>query len=139
MHLLRRTRTSTRLPVLWKGFLVGVKLTDLKPEWVNVDDRKGLGVIYGCLVGSHHDGKPCPIRNVTLFANPLDGGPPWPGNSRSLILKLFGEEERYNIRGCGECRWNRNEKTTTFEDLTLTPSCDNHQCGHMTLTNGVFQ
>lgn len=115
---------------------MGVKLTDLKPEWIDHGDRKGIGIAIGCLIGTH-DGKPCEIRNYILFANPLDGGPAWPGNSRSLLLTMLGPEEQVNARSCGECRWKRTGDT--FETLSTTPSWDAHQCGHMTLTDGVFQ
>jgi len=112
------------------------RLIDLKPRWIDQGDRKGLGIEFGCMIGTHHDGKPCEIRNIALFANPLDGEPAWAGNSRSLIVLLYGEEERYNIRGCGDCKWKRTGDT--FESLSCTPSFDMHQCGHLTLTNGVL-
>ena len=109
------------------------RLIDLNPAWVDLPSqgRRGLGVFFDCMLGH------CEVRNMILFANPLDGGPPWPGESRSLMLELFKEEEpRWMIAGCGTCRWNRIGET--FETLSMHPSVDAHACGHFTLTNGAF-
>jgi len=113
-----------------------IRLIDLSPAWIDYQDRHGLGVAYNCIL-SH-----CDWRLWTLFKNPLDGGPAWPGNSRSLILEVFpGERSQkwpgYKIVGCGTCRWERSGET--FETLTLSPSVNAHECGHKTLTNGIFQ
>jgi hypothetical protein len=114
-----------------------MKLIDLHPAWIDHGDRKGLGVTFDCMIGTHHDNKPCEIRNWILFANPLDSGAPWPGESRSLILALVPDEnEQYRIRGCGTSRWTRSGDT--FETLSCTPSWNAHGCGHLTLTNGLF-
>ena len=66
------------------------RLIDLNPEWVDLksENRHGLGIIFDCMVGTHF-GKKCDIRNVILFANPLDDGLAWPGESRSIMIKLF--------------------------------------------------
>jgi hypothetical protein len=120
-----------------RGALVP-RLVDLNPVWVDLpsENRRGLGVFFDCMIGSHFD-KKCTIRNMILFANPLDGGSPWPGESRSLILKLSPEEEqRYEIAGCGTSRWQRQGET--FETLSMQPSVNAHSCGHYTLSNGVF-
>lgn len=117
---------------------MGIKLTDLHPAWIDLPDegRHGLGLLFDCMVGEHN-GKPCYIKNIILFKNPLDGGEPFPGESRAILLKLYpDEEERYDLRGCGTSRWQRTGET--FETLSMTPSVDAHSCGHYTLTNGVF-
>lgn len=112
------------------------KLTDLNPAWIDHGDRKGLGLAFDCMVGAHF-GRPCTVRNWILFANPLDGGPAWPGHSRTLILaKLPNEDDRYEIAGCAESRWKRTGDT--FETLSMAPSVNAHSCGHYTLTNGAF-
>lgn len=114
-----------------------VRLLDLKPRWIDWENRRGLGVEFGCMVGSHN-GWPCEERLMVLFANPLDGGEPWPGESRTLILKLITKEElRHRIVGCGPCRWKRTGET--FETLTLRPSVNAYSCGHLTLTEGIFR
>lgn len=113
-----------------------MKLTSLNPEWIDHGERKGLGVAFNCMVGTHF-GKPCTIRYWILFANPLDGGAPWPGNSRTLIVEKYPDGTDGEVAGCGECRWNRSGDN--FENLSMTPSVDAHACGHMTLTNGLFQ
>src|SRR5579883_2870751 len=116
------------------------RLIDLNPAWIDHGDRKGLGVAFDCMVGTHRfQGKdvPCTIRNWVLFANPLDGGPPWPGHSRTLIVAVFPNGAYTEIAGCGTCRWTRTGDT--FEALSMTPSVDAHVCGHFTLTDGVFR
>lgn len=88
------------------------------------------------MVGSHA-GQKCIIRNWILFANPLDGGMTWPGQSRALILLLKGAEDQHEVRGCGESRWKRTGES--FDTLSCTPSFDAYRCGHLTLTNGEFR
>ena len=123
---------------------MSIRLVDLNPAWIdlpadlgsNRPARHGLGVAYDPMV---------PVKSSmgayrlwTLFANPLDGGPAWPGNSRSLILLLNPDpaDVRWLIVGCGTIRWQCTGNT--FETLSMTPSVDAHEFGHMTLTNGVF-
>jgi hypothetical protein len=116
-----------------------MKLTTLNPSWIDHGDRKGIGIAFDCMVGSHQfQGKsvPCTIRNWILFANPLDGGPAWPGDSRSLIVAIFPDGTDGQVAGCGTCRWNRSGDT--FESLSMTPSVNANACGHMTLTSGEF-
>ena len=116
-----------------------VKLTDLHPAWIDHGDRNGLGVAFDCLIGHHSfQGRdvPCVIRNWILFANPLDGGTPWPGHSRVLIVACFPDGCDTEVAGCGESRWQRTG--TTFETLSMTPSVNAYTCGHLTLSNGVF-
>lgn len=117
--------------------IMGPKLVDLHPQWIDLPElkRHGLGVAFDCMVGLHH-GKPCTIRNWILFANPLDGGPPWPGESRGLIVLLNPEGTDGEISGCGTSRWQRTGET--FDTLSMTPSVNAHTCGHYTLTKGVF-
>lgn len=117
-----------------------VRLVDLHPEWIDYEGRHGLGVAFDCMVGSHpYQGQdvPCTIRNWILFANPLDGGQPWPGDSRTLIVAARGEDDQHEFAGCGTCRWQRTGDT--FETLSMTPSVDAGACGHKTLSDGVFR
>ena len=119
---------------------MSVRLVDLKPAWIDHGDRRGLGVAFDCMVGHHRfQGAevPCTIRNWILFANPLDGGPAWPGNSRTLIVACFPGGWDTEIAGCGTCRWTR--KGDAFDTLSMTPSVDAGACGHLTLTDGVFR
>ena len=118
-----------------KGLSMGVSLASLNPQWIDYQDRSGLGIAFDCMVGSHH-GEKCTIRNWILFANPLDGGPPWPGDSRSLIIAVYPHGTDGQVAGCGDRRWNRSGDT--FETLSMTPSVNAGVCGHLTLTNGVF-
>lgn len=81
-----------------------MKLVDLQPRWVGaggdgvtrngdpVPERHGVGISFECPCG-------CPDRVAVLFANPLDGGPPY-------------VPERSQWHRAGE----------TFENLTLAPS-----------------
>lgn len=107
-----------------------MRLTDLSPQWIDLGDRKGLGFLWRCSTGH------CEGWNVTLLANPLDGGPPFPGDSWALVgaLEMVGL-----IRGCGMARWKRDPATTTFENLTLSPSVNAHECGHWTVINGELR
>jgi hypothetical protein len=110
------------------------KLTDFDPRWVDLGDRRGLGFLFRCTTGH------CQDLNIVLFANPLDSGPALEGNTWPVFEKLeaaglIGDDRRLH-RGCGLFRWNREPDTTTFEDLTLTPSVDAHECGHFVLSNG---
>lgn len=117
------------------------RLTDFDPQWIDLGDRRGLGFICRCTTG-HCDG-----YNVVLLANPLDGGPPFAGDSWALLDELLelpgfvgydGKGLRRLVRGCGAYRWQRDPKTSTFEDLSLTPSVNAHECGHFTVTNGAW-
>ena len=120
-----------------------VRLVDLNPTWIDHGKRKGLGVAFDCMVGTHH-GKHCVIRNWILFSNPLDGGPAWPGESRALMMEkrdsheasLVDGREIFELAGCGKSRWLR--IGDNFESLSMTPSVNAGPCGHMTLTNGIF-
>jgi hypothetical protein len=105
------------------------RLVDFAPEWIDIGDRHGLGLMMDC--GARH----CDGRNAVLFANPLDGGPPFEGDTGALMdaLDWDFDERRFN-RGCGPVRWNR--CGDTFDTLSLTPSVNAHECGHFTITNG---
>lgn len=94
---------------------MGVKLTDLHPRWIDHQGRRGLGISFQCMTGH------CCGRIRVLFANPLDGGAPWP------------DDEDH---GGGKYRWQRTGDT--FEALSLSPSVDADVCGHFTLRDGVF-
>ncbi len=111
-----------------------MRLADFDPQWIDHGDRKGIGVSFRCLTGH------CTGRLWIMFANPLDGGPAYEGNCFALMLQKQETGEpgiTAGSRPCGPCRWKR--IGDTFETLTMTPSVDAHQCGHKTLTNGVFQ
>lgn len=113
------------------------RLTDFHPVWIDLGDRKGLGFIYRCTTGH------CTGLNTVLFANPLDGGPPCPMGTWELRDALIaaglidddGDLKRLH-RGCGKTRWNRDPLTSTFENLTLSPSINACECGHFTVVNG---
>lgn len=119
------------------------RLTDFDPKWIDLGDRKGLGFLFRCVTG-HCDG-----YNAVLFANPIDGGPAFAGDSWALLDELLkvegligyqgdGKGLRHLVRGCGSFRWTRTGEppATTFEAISLTPSVDCHECGHFTVTNG---
>jgi hypothetical protein len=84
-------------------------LVELDPRWTSTsDDRHGMGVSFNC---PH-----CRVQRLAIwFANPLDGGPPAPG----------------------ERHWQRSGDT--FATLSLTPSIDASGWGHWHgfLSNGV--
>jgi hypothetical protein len=104
-----------------------MKLIDLNPAWIDYGNRKGLGVAFDCMVGEHQFQdrmERCTIRNWVLFTNPIDGGPPWPGNSRTLIVAIYPDGTDGPVAGCGEYRWQRTGDT--FETLSMTPSVDAH-------------
>lgn len=115
-----------------------MRLTDLEPKWIDLGDRHGLGILWRCQTGH------CQGHNATLFANPLDGGPPFDGDTWRLLdelLKvpgLIGYEDESNlrklVRGCGMFRWQRTGDT--FDTLSLTPSVNAHDCGHFFITAG---
>lgn len=118
---------------------MSVRLVDLHPGWIDHGDRKGLGVIFSCMVGNHrgpNGDQPCKIRNFILFANPLDGGAAWPGDSEEL-LQLVYPDDHWNIGSCGTDRWTRTGDN--FESLSMTPSVNAHSCGHLWLTAGEFK
>ncbi len=113
------------------------KLTDFEPRWIDFGDRRGLGFLFRCTTGH------CQGLNIVLFANPVDGGPPLDGNTWPIFEKLtaaglINDMDRRLHRGCGLFRWNRDPNTSTFENLTLSPSVDAHECGHFTITNGAW-
>jgi hypothetical protein len=110
---------------------MAVKLADLHPQFVDHANRRGIGLICDCLIGH------CSGKLLILFENPLDGGAPWSGGSREIILALFPDREtRPEVVGSGDCRWKRIGET--FETLSLSPSVNAHECGHMSLSNGIF-
>jgi hypothetical protein len=116
------------------------RLIDLNPQWINHQDRKGLGILFDCMSGNHcgpDHNKPCQVRSLVLFANPLDGGAPWYGDSSVLIDEIFPENEGFWIAGCGTARWMRSGET--LDTLSMSPSVNAGRCGHYTLTDGVFQ
>jgi hypothetical protein len=112
-----------------------MKLTDLDPSWIDHGGRRGIGVRFRCMVPGH-----CSGYLWILFANPLDGGPAWEGESFKLILEKRDEEGQYEKykydRPCGTCRWRRTGDN--FATMSMSPSVNAHCCGHLTLTNGVF-
>ena len=104
------------------------RLVDYHPTWIDIDDRRGLGLLMDAPAEPGW-------RLFVLFANPLDGGSPWPGHSRSAILAMFPDiKDREGIIGSGTCRWRR--EGDTFDTLSLSPSIDAHSAGHFTITNG---
>ncbi len=112
------------------------RLIDFSPKWIDLDGRKGLGFLFRCTTG-HCDG-----LNTVLFANPLDGGPPcdldtWPLRDALIAAGLIDEVDgnKRMHRGCGKFRWWRTG-CNTFEAMSLTPSVNCHECGHLTITNG---
>jgi hypothetical protein len=116
-----------------------VRLLDLDPRWIDFGGRVGLGVFYRCIVNH------CGGYLVTLFANPLDKGPPFEGDSWKLLDELLAANYvgdgpdglRHLVRGCGAFRWRRVEGKT-FDTLTLHPSVNAHECGHLWLKDGRF-
>lgn len=112
----------------------GIRLLDLHPAWVDHGDRRGLGVEFDCMV-CH-----CRGRLMILFANPLDGGPAWEGNGFALLYDRLPEDQKDGPilnRSCGPHRWTR--EGDAFETLTMRPSVDAYECGHLTLTAGGFR
>lgn len=123
------------------------RLTDFAPEWIDHGDRKGLGLFMTSPANPKW-------RLCVLFANPIDGGPPWPGQSRDLLALLFpvdAEPGKPDAKGrwpgdvdgqgrfvmaCGTFRWRRTGES--FEALSLSPSVDAHHMGHFTVTNGEW-
>lgn len=113
-----------------------IRLVDLDPSFIDFGERRGIGVRFRCMAGH------CRGYQWILFANPLDGGPAWGGKCFELILDIRdagGEEqfEKYKFdRPCDQSRWQRSGDD--FATMSMTPSVDAHECGHLTLTNGVF-
>jgi len=110
-----------------------VKLTDLQPEWIDWQGRHGIGMTIKCMTGH------CTGRQWILFANPLDGGPAWEGQCVQLMFDMAKDKEAFGPvydRPCGQVRWKRIGEA--FESMSLQPSINAHECGHLTLTNGVF-
>ncbi len=71
------------------------RLTNFDPKWIDHDGRHGLGLLMTAPAEAGW-------RLLVLFANPLDGGAAWPGDSRALLLALFPEVgDREGIIGCG--------------------------------------
>jgi hypothetical protein len=91
---------------------MAVRLVDLEPKWIDRNGRTGLGVIFNCMIGH------CCGRIRIYFTNPLDGGPAWPVDDQNSH------------------RWTRTGDS--FETLSMTPSVNADVCGHLTLTDGVF-
>ena len=111
---------------------MSVRLVTLDPKWIDHGDRCGLGISFNCMT-SH-----CKGRQWILFKNPLDGGPAYEGTCTKLMAEMIADEEwTGRDRGCGTIRWQRDGES--FESLSLSPSVNAHDCGHHTLTNGVFQ
>lgn len=117
---------------------MGVTLAERAPAWIHFKDRGGLGLVLDCLTGPM-----CVMcgghgRLWVLFSNPLDGGPAYAGDAFGLIWDLVGEaglDSRMH-RGCGGNRWLREGED--LETLSLRPSLNAHECGHLTLTRGVW-
>lgn len=108
-----------------------MKLVDLNPEWIDLDNRKGLGFLLSC--PKQH----CKASSVIFFANPLDDGPAFEGDAfKELVAIKLIPNDRQLFRGCGPFRWNRDPKTKTFETLTLSPSVNAHECGHYHIIKG---
>lgn len=112
-----------------------MRLVDLDPSWIDHGDRRGIGVRFRCMTGH------CKGYLWILFANPIDGGPAYEGESFRLILDIRDQsdeqDEKYKYdRPCGKCRWQRIGEG--FATMSMAPSVDAHECGHLTLTNGVF-
>lgn len=121
------------------------RLSDHEPAWIDHAGRRGLGLLMTS------PEKP-DWRLCVLFANPLDGGPPWPGESRALLAALFPgdagpdrpdskgrrpgdvDDRGRHVMGCGTFRWRRTGDT--FDALSLDPSVNAHQMGHFTVTRG---
>lgn len=108
------------------------RLTEFDPKWIDSDEgRRGLGFTMTC--ANRH----CAGRMIVFFANPLDGGPAFEGSTwdaqRECTGIPLGDAARL-LRGCGETRWTR--QGDTFENLSLSPSVNMHECGHFTITNG---
>lgn len=123
------------------------KLTDFAPQWIDHAGRRGLGLFMTSPVNPKW-------RLCVLFANPLDGGPAWLGESRDLLAVMFPvqtepgkpdakgrwdgdvDAEGRWLMACGSFRWQRTGDT--FESLSLSPSVDAHNMGHFTITNGQW-
>lgn len=111
------------------------RLVNYDPQMIDLGDRRGLGFLFRCVTGHCHE------MNIVLFANPLDGGVALEGSTWEVFDKLrtaglIDDDKRRLHRGCGSFRWQRDPKTTSFDNLTLTPSVNAHECGHFMLTNG---
>lgn len=114
-----------------------LRLIDLDPQWINHGERRGLGVRFRCMAGH------CEGYQWILFANPLDGGPAYDGKCYQLMSdlsdKIQAETGHYIFgkdRPCDPCRWTRTGED--FATMSMSPSVNAHECGHLTLTNGVF-
>jgi hypothetical protein len=79
-----------------------MRLTDLHPEPIKYNGRRGVGVKFKCPA--------CQVVTLAvLFLNPLDGGP------------SIGDDENCLGNNKGK-RWARSGMT--FEDMSLHPSVD---------------
>jgi hypothetical protein len=109
-----------------------VRLADLRPEWIDHEGRRGIGIRFDCMTG-HCNGK-CWV----LFVNPLDGGEAWKGSGIKLMhnyLEKSGFAGRMD-RPCHLTRWKRTGDR--FESMSMSPSVNAWKCGHYTLLNGVW-
>lgn len=105
------------------------RLVDYDPICIEIDGRRGLGFTMLC---PGHDKA---HRIVVLFANPLDGGLPYVGNSFDLAEALENDPRHQPIyRGCGTFRWKR--AGDSFDSMSISPSINAHDCGHFTVTDG---
>lgn len=119
-----------------------INLTDLNPTWIERPLGRVVGVRFTCPkddgAGPHREGHAVCV----LFANPPDGGPPYPdddqcpGNSKGRRWQRLGGDHL----------------GSSFEDLTLAPSvdctrgegcdksdhsqCSHTHCWHGSVTNG---
>ncbi len=112
------------------------RLIEFDPKWIDHAGRRGLGLdMRAPLQPNVENESDRPVRLWVLFANPLDGGPAFPGNSRALILELVPIlEDRCFIMGSGTTRWHR--RGETFDTLSLSPSVNAYEHGHFTISNG---
>lgn len=122
-----------------------MRLAELNPRWIEFEGRR-IGVAFDCpcCVGAPiHPGPggqiPAKWRGgplAILFANPIEGGPPHPVDSRSRYELGLDTWLRYHHFG-GE-HWQRTGDT--FETLTLSPSinCDGWKHWHGHVSNGAI-
>jgi hypothetical protein len=111
-----------------------MRLTGLDPRFFARDGRTGEGMAFLC----PHCKKD--ILIVT-FANPIDGGEPFPLNKFDLlfgVLKHIYKQEELGLVVPPGCHWTR--KGESFESMTISPSVDASKSGnwHGFITDGVI-